>query len=99
MKIERGMYKDCLEIIPAIEAKLKKFADRIEPAIQINLFYLFAYAYFKTSQHRKALLIANHNINNYEENDKEDIYNLSKVFLLILHCELNHSDLLKYLIP
>lgn len=99
MKIERGLYKDCLEIIPAIEAKLKKFADRIEPAIQINLFYLFAYAYFKTSQHRKALLIANHIINNYQENDKEDIYNLSKVFLLILHYELNHSDLLEYLVP
>lgn len=96
MMLESGRYADCIEIIPDIETKLKRHLERIEPAIQIHLWYLFAYVNFKVKKFNKAIKYVNHIINNYNEADREDIYNLSKVFQVILHFEINHADFLEY---
>jgi hypothetical protein len=88
-----------VQIIPSIEKKLKSFIQRIEPAIQINLWYLFAYSYFKVKNYKKALAYIHILQNEYKETDREDIYNLSKVFLLILFYELKKTDLLDYTLP
>jgi hypothetical protein len=85
--IENKRWAENISIIPAIEKKLKFFFKRIEPAIQINLWYLFAYSNFKVKNYKKSLQYINIIQNDYVESDREDIYNLSKVFLLILYYE------------
>lgn len=96
--IENKRWAENISIIPAIEKKLKFFFKRIEPAIQINLWYLFAYSNFKVKNYKKSLQYINIIQNDYVESDREDIYNLSKVFLLILYYELKKFDLLDHAI-
>jgi hypothetical protein len=96
--IENKRWAENVSIIPAIEKKLKFFFKRIEPAIQINLWYLFAYSNFKVKNYKKSLQYINIIQNDYVESDREDIYNLSKVFLLILYYELKKFDLLDHAI-
>jgi hypothetical protein len=97
--LENHKFAQNVQIIPSIEKKLKSFIQLIEPAIQVNLWYLFAYSYFKVKNYKKSLVYINIIQNEYKEADREDIFNLSKVFMLILFYELKKNDLLEYTLP
>jgi hypothetical protein len=91
--------KDTLIItqnIPGLLTKLEKYSDRIEPAIQLNIYYLSALAYFYNGNYKQANKLTQFILDNFSEEDRADLYNFCRLFELILFIEQGKLDLLPY---
>jgi hypothetical protein len=82
--------------IPDLITKLEKFSDRLEPAIQLNIYYLSALAYFYDGNYRQANKLTQFVLDNFTEEDRADLYNFCRLFELILFIEQGKLDLLPY---
>ena len=97
MLITKNKYRDALELIPIMEEGLIKHKSVIEPAYQINFYYLFACVKIATGNFKKALKYINTIINDYKEEQREDYFIHAHLLNLIIHFELEHYELMDYI--
>lgn len=99
-EIQRAIVKkDTAKItphIPEILEKLENYSERIEPEIQLNIYYLSALAYFYNNNFKQANKLTQFILDNFTENDRADLYNFCRLFELILFIEQGKLDLLPY---
>lgn len=82
--------------IPEVLKKLENYSDRIEPSIQLNIYYLSALAYFYNKNFKQANKLAQFILDNFSEEDRADLYNFCRLFEMILFIEQGKLDLLPY---
>lgn len=93
-----GNYDKALKMIDGIELRMKDFGEKITKEDEVVMQYLFTNVYFGSGKYREALRQLNQVLNDNETNLRQDIYNFSRLFNLIIHYELGNFDLLDYLI-
>ncbi|MEX2595763.1 MAG: hypothetical protein WEC59_02450 [Salibacteraceae bacterium] len=94
----RGEYDRALEMINPIKDQLKSYGEKVTKEDEVLFEHLIANVYFGAQKYRDALRQLNEVLNDNESNLRQDIYNFSKLFNLIIHYELKNYDLLDYLI-
>jgi hypothetical protein len=94
----RGEFDQALTMIPAIQAKLIEYGEKVTKEDEVLFQHLIANINFGAQRYREALRELNHVLNDNESNLRQDIYGFSKLFNLIIHYELRNYDLLEYLL-
>lgn len=99
LALERqGHYEEALAMIDPVRSKLKEFGDKVTKEDEVLFDYLIANVYFGAEKYREALRQLNNVLNDNESNLRQDVYNFSKLFNLVIHYELGNFDLLEYLV-
>jgi tetratricopeptide (TPR) repeat protein len=94
----KGDFKKSVKLIPEIEKLQVEFGDKVSKEQEVLLTYNKAYSYFGIGDYKKALSYINFVLNDNEQNLRQDIYSISRLFNLVLHYELENFDFLEYVI-
>lgn len=94
----KGEFDTALSMIPAIQAKLEEYGEKVTKEDEVLFQHLIANIHFGAQHYRDALRELNNVLNDNESNLRQDIYGFSKLFNLIIHYELKNYDLLEYLL-
>lgn len=94
----RGTYDRSLRVAEEIIEGMERFGQKVNKEQQIVFYYNLTYVYFGAEQFSKALRFLNILLNDNEQVLRQDIYNFSRLFNLIIHFELGNYDLLEYVI-
>ncbi len=94
--LEEGEYQKGIELIPSIQAILKKHGELTPRSIHITFEYKFAYFHFGVGELTTALKYINKILNEYHEDDRKDVYSFARIFNLIIHYELGNYSLISY---
>lgn len=92
-----GKFEKASFMIEGIREKLREFGDKATREDHVMFEHLFANVFFGAGRYREALRQLNEVINNQESALRQDIYDFSRLFLLLIHYELNNFDLFGYL--
>lgn len=93
---KRGDFEKTLELIPEIDEKIEKYADKLNKEKLLLFSYAKAYAYFGCSQYKTGLKLLNEVLNDNEKQLRQDVYSISRIFNLIIHFELGNYDFIEY---
>ena len=93
-----GDYEKAINIVDNILGGIENFGQQISKEEEIIFYYNIAYSYFGVDQWKNALKWINKMLNDNEQHLRQDIFSFSRLFSLIIHFELEHYDLLEYML-
>jgi tetratricopeptide (TPR) repeat protein len=93
-----GDYVKAVEIVDNILNGIENFGQQISKEEEIVFYYNIAYSYFGTDRWKDSLKWINKMLNDNEQQLRQDIFSFSRLFSLIIHFELEHYDLLEYML-
>lgn len=85
-----------LALVPAIEAGLAKYGAKVNQARLLGFHYNIAMAYFIAEDFRLARAWFQRIADAPESENRQDIRQTARIFLLLCHWELGHLDLLEH---
>lgn len=91
-------YKAVIAMIPAFEAGLATYSESITKARRLTFFYNIAIAYFLEKDYSNALEWINRIFKEPKLEERQDIQSLARIFQLVIHFELDHTDFVESLI-
>ena len=94
----RGEFAEAIITVDSMIEGLKKYENKLSKEQAILFYYNIAYIYFGVGDFKEALKWINKILNDNEQTLRQDVYTFSKIFNLIIHCELGNNDLLEYTI-
>lgn len=80
------------------ETLLKEYDADIPYEYKITLLYNLAKGYFLGQDYKSALRVMNELLNQFSGDVKPEIYSFAKILNLIIHLELEHNELLEYIV-
>jgi hypothetical protein len=93
-----GQFEKCLKLIPQIEGLLKLLPYDERKSNEEKFNYSLSYVYFGLGNYEIALQYINKILNDKDKNTKIDLLSFAHILNLILHYELNNTELLPYII-
>lgn len=93
-----GDYEKAVHIVDNILDGIKNFGQQISKEEEIIFYYNIAYSYFGVDKWKESLKWVNKMLNDNEQHLRQDIFSFSRLFSLIIHFELEHYDLLEYML-
>lgn len=96
MYIQKKQFTKATNIINEIETGLKKFKNILIPSYKITFLYMLSYYYFATGNFDNARKRINILLNEYNEDERPDLYNFAKLINLLIHFELKNYSYIKY---
>ncbi len=96
--LEEGDYNKGINLKSEIKSILKEYNSLIPRSVHMTFEYKFAYLHFGESEFTEALKHINVVLNEYNENDRKDVYSFSRILSLIIHYELGNYSLISYYI-
>lgn len=94
----RGNFQNSLRTAEEIEKGIDKYGEKINKEQLIVFYYNLAYVYFGNQDYNKALKFVNVLLNDNEQKLRQDIYNFTRFFNLVIHFELQNYELIEYLL-
>lgn len=94
----QGKFNEALETVAEMEEGLQTYKHKLSKEQAVLFYYNIAYVYFGVGMYKDALKWMNKILNDNEQTLRQDVYNFSKVFNLIIHYELGNYDLIEYLL-
>jgi len=94
----RGDFKKSLKTAEEITQGMDKYGDKINKEQLIVFYYNLAYVYFGNQEYNQALKWVNILLNDNEQKLRQDIYNFTRFFNLVIHFELENYELIEYLL-
>jgi len=91
-----GEFNKSTQLIQTIDEKIVQFGDKITKEQILRFYYNKAYAYFGAGEYKRSLHYINLVLNDNEQNLRQDIYNFTRLFNLIVHFELGNYEFLEY---
>ncbi len=95
-KLDEGNFDKGIQQIDHIKKILKQFNELIPRSVHLTFQYKFAYLYYGQGDLSTALNYINSIINEYEENDRPDVFLFTHILNLIIHYELGNDVLVTY---
>ena len=96
--ILKGEFEMCFKIIPQIENQLKLLSDEERKFNEEKFNYSLSYIYLGLEEYEKALEYINKILNDKDKNTKIDLLSFAHILNLVVHYELNNTELLPYII-
>lgn len=96
MYLDTGEFTKSATIRDDITEGLKKYAGKINAIEEITLLYNLFYSYFGTGEFSNALKVINKLLNEYQKELRYDVQSSVRILNLILHFELQNSQLMEY---
>lgn len=93
-----GDYGKAISIVDDILNGIEKYESQFSKEEEIIFYYNIAYSYFGTDRWKDSLKWINRVLNDNEQHLRQDIFSFSRLFSLIIHFELEHYDLLEYML-
>jgi len=93
---KQGKFAKALEVIPEIDAKVEKYADKLNKEKLLLIDYSKAYSYFGVGDFKESLKLINGVLNDNEKQLRQDVYSFSRIFNLVIHFELGNFDFIEY---
>ncbi len=93
---KQGEFSKALEIIPEIDSKVEKYADKLNKEKILLIDYSKAYVYFGVGDFKQSLKLINGVLNDNEKQLRQDVYSFSRIFNLVIHFELGNFDFIEY---
>ncbi len=84
------------ELIIPIEEGLKTYQKELKASFKITFLYMLSYLQFIIGDYDQARKKINIILNDYDENNRPELYNLSKLLNLLIHLELENFGYIKY---
>lgn len=94
----RGDFTKSLKTADEIVEGIEKYGEKINKEQLIVFYYNLAYVYFGNRDYNKALKFVNILLNDNEQKLRQDIYNFTRFFNLVIHFELQNFELIEYLL-
>ncbi|GAB4379815.1 MAG: hypothetical protein Kow0075_10680 [Salibacteraceae bacterium] len=94
----QGKFGLALKKVEEVHPKLEEFGDKLTKEDIVLFDHLFANVYFGAGKYRDALRTLNNILHDSENSLRQDIFVFSKMFMLLIHYELENFDLLNYLL-
>lgn len=98
LQLTRFEYGKIPELIGEISLAMERWNGKMEKELEIIFCYHFSLYYFTMHRYDEALRWINRIIHGADSNTRWDIVCGARVFSLIIHYELNNTDLLEYLV-
>ena len=95
---QEGQYKKATQLAQGIEEGISKYGNEITPSRKAYLAFNLSIAYFGMEDFNTSLKWINVILNAREIDGKEDIVSFAHLMNLLIHFELNNTDLLPYAI-
>lgn len=92
----QGDFESAILFLEKEENLLKPFEEKFSKDHQLQLLFNTSYAHFGNGEFKKALFFLNELLNNFEQHVRQDIYNFARILNVLIHFELNNTDLLEY---
>lgn len=93
---EAGEYEKGLALIPAIEAGLEKYSNKLSSMRKAFFYFSISTLFFSNNQFKPALRWINKLLNNIDIDRTQDIHCMAQLYNLIIHLELGNHNLLPY---
>lgn len=97
-ELQHGNFQNALKLIPKIEENLEWYQNKISRPRKIYLEYKIAVSYLSAGHFSKSLKWINNILNDRELDQKEDIYAYTQLLHILVHTEMEHYDLLPYML-
>jgi tetratricopeptide (TPR) repeat protein len=92
----QGRFSEALREIPDIDAKVEKYAEKLNKEKILLIDYSKAYTYFGVGDFKQSLKLINGVLNDNEKQLRQDVYSFSRIFNLVIHFELGNYDFIEY---
>lgn len=92
----QGKFSEALEIVPEIDTKVEKYAEKLNKEKTLLIDYSKAYTYFGVGNFKQSLKLINGVLNDNEKQLRQDVYSFSRIFNLVIHFELGNYDFIEY---
>ena len=89
-----GDFKSAVGLVENIDKNLKEYAEKLPPGILMIFYNQIAYAFFGNEEYKESFKRTNKVLTFPSKGVREDIYNFSTLFYLIICFELGYDDLL-----
>jgi hypothetical protein len=96
--LARRQYAEALEALPAIEADMQHLSAGISPHLLLSIQFLIARLYFENERFGSALHWLNALLQHPGRQLMEELFRFAGILKLLVHFELEHDELLPYLI-
>jgi len=93
---KQGKFAKALEMIPEIDLKVKKYAEKLNKEKLLLIDYSKAYSYFGVGNFKESLKLINGVLNDNEKQLRQDVYSFARIFNLVIHFELGNFDFIEY---
>ncbi|MEZ4885095.1 MAG: hypothetical protein R3E32_10250 [Chitinophagales bacterium] len=90
-----GTFTEAKELVPAIEANIKKLGRKLDKHRILVFYYKIACIYFASDDYDTAIDYLNEIVNQGNVQLREDIHCFARILLLISHFELEHNTLIE----
>lgn len=94
----QGRFKECLPTIDEMIKSLDTMGNQLSKEQRVLFYFNIMYVYFGLERYKDALKWVNKILNDNENTLRQDIYNFSRIFNLVIHYQLGNFDLLEYII-
>jgi len=94
----QGKFEECLPTIEEIILNLNSMGNQLSKEQRVLFYFNIMYIYFGLERYKDALKWVNEILNDNEHLLRQDIYNFSRIFNLVIHYQLGNYDLLEYTI-
>ncbi len=94
----QGEFQKALSTVEEMKEGLELYRYKLSKEQAILFYYNIAYIYFGVGWHKDALKWVNKILNDNEQTLRQDVYNFTRLFNLLIHYELGNYDLLEYII-
>lgn len=95
--LDNNAYQKAYSLIPEMRSEQTLSIQYIEPAWIIKQYFLFAKAAIAMGKYQEALGYLNLIFNEYEEHQRADYYNYSRILFMIVHFSLKNYRLIEYI--
>ncbi len=93
-----GEFNQSQKLLQSLSEKEAFYGEMINKEQEVILNYNKAFMHFALGDYKKALTFINNVLNDNEQNLRQDIYGIARIFNLILHYELQNYEFLEYVI-
>ena len=96
LSLQTGDYEKAFQLIPEIEAGLKKYKKKISKVREAFFLFNVSVLYFAMGDFTQSLQWINRLLNDSELDASQEIYAFARIFDLIIHLEMGNNDLIPY---
>lgn len=91
-------FEKAIALVPAIEAGLDRFGEKINRLRRAYFYFNIAVAYFGAEKYSAALRWTNRLFSEPNIDENQDIYCFTRILNLIIHIELQNDDVVPYIL-
>lgn len=92
-----GNFYQIHRLIPKLEEKLRHYGNGVNINVKLSVYYSVAYSLFGVGNYSKALLWVNKIIDHPKVEIRQDVQVFARILRLIIHFEIDSSELLDYI--